>query len=387
MSKVILFSTRFLEQNNKLFCKDNYDLLDCQSPKYIKFFLSSDLPLEIIQYFNNLYCKEFFCKYKDEKDNPIVLNDNNYVELGKKLWGRIPGEFDKDDWDGFFSDLGKLSKLYGIEIHKGEDSNNELVIKDRTIEGNEEHLHEYIKKIEDAPFNNGIALNTDFGGAIDKKSIDRRFKIYKLRQGGLNDIQAFGVWCLSEKSKDLEWYEALYEELKIQMTNDKENKTQEGIDFGSVDDILFFLHDGDIGEQKPFAVKHYKEGKDKFNFLDDGKSLSVAIFQHSLSSIATILSNSNINDAIKAAIVEMEKGGQKACLYGLSDFLALYTGKADDENLKNKLDGAKKIFKVDEKDVFFLRNCYQLSNAEKKEDIFYEANHEINEMIKKIQNQ
>lgn len=372
MSKAILFSTRFLEQKNKLFCNDNYNLLDCQSPEYIKFCLSSNLPLVLIQYFNNLYCKEFFGKYKDEKDNPTVLNDNNYVELGEKLWGRIPGEFDKDDWDGFFSDLGKMPKLYEIDIEN-------LDINDRIIDGNEEHLHEYIKKIENAPFNNGEALNTDFGSAIDKKSIDRRFKIYKLRQGGENDIQAFGVWCLKEPVGEIEWYTALYKEIKAQM----------GDGFDSVSEILYFLHDGDIGEEKPFDVKYYKVDKETFNFLDDGKSLSVAIFQHSLSSIASILSNTDINSAIKAAMTEMEKGGQKAYLYKLSDFLASYKGKADDTELKKLLDDAKELFAKDKEnkdDGTFLKSCYQLSNCEKKEDAFYAANLEINEMLRKLQN-
>lgn len=340
MSKVILFSTRFLEQNNKLFCKENYDLSDCQSPEYIQFFLSSDLPLELINYFNNLYCEEFFGKYKDEKDNPIVLNDNNYVELGKKLWGRIPGEFDIDDWDGFFSDLGKISKLYGIEIHKGEDSNDELVIKDRTIEENEEHLHEYIKKIENAPFNNGVALNTDFGGAIDKKSIDRRFKIYRLIQKDNSNVQAFGVWCLSNKSKDVEWYEALYKEIKAQINAQKVN------DFDPVDDILFFLHDGDIGKQTPFAVEHYKENKEFFGFLDEGKTLSVAIFQHSLSEIAAVLSNSDTESAIKKAIEEMEKGGKRAFLNKLSDYVA-YWHDGGKENYIKAVENGKKKFEID----------------------------------------
>lgn len=372
MSKAILFSTRFLEQKNKLFCNDNYNLLDCQSPEYIKFCLSSNLPLVLIQYFNNLYCKEFFGKYKDEKDNPTVLNDNNYVELGEKLWGRIPGEFDKDDWDGFFSDLGKMPKLYEIDIEN-------LDINDRIIDGNEEHLHEYIKKIENAPFNNGEALNTDFGSAIDKKSIDRRFKIYKLRQGGENDIQAFGVWCLKEPVGEIEWYTALYKEIKTQM----------GDGFDSVSEILYFLHDGDIGEEKPFDVKYYKVDKETFDFLDDGKSLSVAIFQHSLSSIASILSNTDINSAIKAAMTEMEKGGQKACLYKLSDYLASYKGKADDTKLKELLDDAQKLFAKENEnndDEAFLKSCYQLSNSEEKEDMFYDANHDINELLRKLHN-
>lgn len=367
---VVLFSTRFLEQEDKLFCDANSVPFVCKSSKYLKFFLDKKTD-NLIRYFNKLHYHDFFGKYKDGNGNPFIIGNENGKEIGEKLWGKIPEvKYEqRRKWNEFFSDLDKMDYLFEIVI------NSEAKFTFFRTESDEQRLFIEIIKHEGSVLNKDISLNTDFGGSADKKTIDRRFKIYKLRQGGLNDIQAFGVWCLSEKSKDLEWYEALYEELKIQMTNDKENKTQEGIDFGSVGDILFFLHDGDIGEQKPFAVKHYKERKDKFNFLDDGKSLSVAIFQHSLSSIATVLSTPKIDEAIHAALNEMEKGGKLAFLNELSDYVA-YWHDGGKENYIKDVENGKLKFEIDslipKEDVE--------SNSKSVKDVFCEAKRLIDEL-------
>lgn len=375
--KVILFSTRFLETENKLFCEDNIASIDyCCSPDYLKFFLSNDLPSEIVQYFNRLYYKSFFSQYKDEDGKSIINVVDNSKEIREKLWKKIPEvEYSKPLWMSFFSDLDKKEKLFEITVNK---EKAKFEFKDKDVDA--KSLLKIIQDNEGSIHNQDVILNTDFGGATNKQTIDRRFKIYRLKGCNAGNIQAvYGVWCLKEKREEEKWYKALYEELKNQMKDD----------FKLVTEILYFLHDGDIGEKKPFDVKYYKVDKETFDFLDDGKSLSVAIFQHSLSSIASILSNTDINSAIKAAMTEMEKGGQKACLYKLSDYLASYKGKADDTKLKELLDDAQKLFAKENEnndDEAFLKSCYQLSNSEEKEDMFYDANHDINELLRKLHN-
>ena len=375
--KVILFSTRFIETKDKLFCENNIDSREyCCSQEYLKFFLSDNLPSEIVQYFNRLYYKSFFSQYKDEDGKSIINVEDNSKEIQEKLEGKIPEvNYSKVQWANFFSDLDKKEKLFEISVNK---EKAKFELKDKDVDA--KSLLKIIQDNKGTIYNQDVVLNTDFGGATDKQTIDRRFKIYRLKGCNAGNIQAvYGVWCLKEKREEEKWYKALYEELKNQMKND----------FKLVTEILYFLHDGDIGEKKPFDVKYYKEDKKTFSFLDENKTISVAIFQHSLSSIASILSNTNINSAIKAAMTEMEKGGQKACLYKLSDYLASYKGKADDTKLKELLDDAQKLFAKENEnndDEAFLKSCYQLSNSEEKEDVFYDANHDINELLRKLHN-
>ena len=376
--RVILFSTRFVEKKDALFSEGNIDSSNyCCSLEYLKFFLSPNLPPEIVQYFNRLYYKDFFSQYKDENGKSLINTEDTSKEIRDKLWGKIPEvNYSKPLWISFFSELDRKKNMFEITVNKEKCKFD--TDKDRNIDS--ESLLKMIKNNEGSFHNRDVVLNTDFGGASDKQTIDRRFKIYRLKDCNAENVQAvYGVWCLKEKSEEGKWFKGLYEELKTQM----------GDDFDSVSEILYFLHDGDIGEKKPFDVKYYKVDKETFDFLDDGKSLSVAIFQHSLSSIASILSNTDINSAIKAAMTEMEKGGQKACLYKLSDYLASYKGKADDIKLKELLDDAQKLFAKENKnndDEAFLKSCYQLSNSEKKEDVFYDANHDINELLRKLHN-
>lgn len=310
--KVILFSTRFLEAEDKLFCDDNIDSREyCCSQEYLKFFLSDDLPSEIVQYFNRLYYKSFFSQYKDEDGKSIINVEDNSKEIQEKLEGKIPEvKYLKPLWISFFSDLDKKEKLFEITVNK---EKAKFEFKDKDVDA--ESLLKIIQDNEGSIHNQNVVLNSDFGGSTDKQSIDRRFKIYRLKGCNAGNVQAiYGIWCLRENCEEDKWYKALYEELKAQM------KTE----FDSVAEILYFLHDGDIGEKKPFEVKHYKENNETFGFLNQDESLSVVIYQHSLSSIATVLSTPNIDSAIKNALEEMEKGGRRAFLNELSDAVACW---------------------------------------------------------------
>lgn len=331
--RVILFSTRFIEKKDALFNEDNIDPSYCCSPEYLNFFLSANLPPEIVQYFNRLYYKDFFSQYKDENGKSLINTEDNSKEIRDKLWGKIPEvNFTKPLWISFFSDLDKKERLFEITVNK-EKCKFEFTDKDVDAKS----LLKIIQDNEGSIHNQEAVLNTDFGGASDKQTIERRFKIYRLKDCNAGNVQAvYGVWCLKEKSEEEKWYKALYEELKTQMEDD----------FKSVTEILYFLHDGDIGEKKPFDVKHYREDKKTFSFLDENKTISVAIFQHSLSDIATILSNSDTESAIKKAIEEMEKGGKRAFLNKLSDYVA-YWHDGGKENYIKAVENGKKKFEID----------------------------------------
>lgn len=354
--KVILFSTRFLETEDKLFCEDNIDSPEyCCSPEYLKYFLSDNLPSEIVQYFNRLYYKSFFSHYKDEDGKSIINVEDNSKEIREKLWGNIPEvKYSKPLWMSFFSDLDKEEKLFEIVVNK-ERAKFELKDKEVDVKG----LLKLIQDFEDTVHNRNIIFNTDFGESADKRTIDRRFKIYKLRETE-NKPEVYGVWCLRDASNGADWYQALYKELEAQM----------GDDFKSVTDIMYFLHDGDIGEKKPFEIKHYKEGKKTFGFLDEKKSLSVAIFQHSLSSIATVLSTTNIDIAIEKAIKEMEKGGKRTFLNNLSDYIAYWPSGGKEKYMKDVME---------EREKYGLNTLLSGEN-DKVEDVYKEVKSQIDNL-------
>lgn len=357
--KVIIFSTRFLETEDKLFCEDNIDSLEyCCSPEYLKFFLSDDLPSEIVQYFNRLYYKSFFSQYKDEDGKSIINVEDNSKEIQEKLEGKIPEvKYSKPLWISLFSDLDKKEKLIEITVNK---EKAKFEFKDKDVDA--ESLLKIIQDNEGSIHNQNVVLNTDFGGATDKQTIDRRFKIYRLKGCNADNVKAvYGVWCLREKSEQKEWYKALYEELKAQMRDD----------FKSVTDILYFLHDGDIGEKKPFDVKHYKEDKETFGFLDNEKTLSVAIFQHSLSDIATVLSTINIDSAIKKALEEMEeKGGKRAFLNNLSDYVAYWPSGGKEKYMKDVMEKREK----------YGLNTLLSGENDKVEDVYKEVKSQIDNL-------
>lgn len=351
--KVILFSTRFIEKERSLFCLNNIQepISYCLSQAYEKYFICKDLPENIIHYFNKLNFIKFFGGFTQIHDN------NNIEDISQILWPIFIdkyGNIDKDDWEGFFSDLEKIDKLSELSIDESEDPPFILKIKEKIVENNEESLLSVIKDNEKTNNNKDVVLNTDFGGSVDKRTIDRRFKIYELKTDNINNINAYGVWCLGKPSNETQWYKALYEELKTQMA-------QKGNDFDEVKEVLFFLHDGDIGDKVPFKVNHYKATNDTFGFLDKEITLSVAIFQHSLSPIATALSNPDIDEALKSVQEAMEKGGKLAFLNELSDNVTCWHDGGDKlfaENFKSQniyLKNEERITEEDQKSVENLR--------------------------------
>jgi len=332
--KIILFSTRFLENEDYLFSRGNYydddknNDKNIKSSEFKKYFLSKDTLLSIgvnidtINYFNRIICFNFFKQYKDEKNKPLISIEDSYHTIREKIRGNIPQEQRKSLVDIIRKfDKNPENKFLAIKICEGkfcvEEANDEEI----------ESCYDGILKLEGQSINKDVILNTDFGKAIDKRTIDRRFKIYKLRTGNSKDYSnysVYAVWCLSVGSskKAESWYKALYEELKSQLGNE----------FDEVDEILYFLHDGDIDAKKPFDVISYKESI--FSFLDKEKKLSIAIFDHSNSPLAKALRTHDVDKAIKMAEDAMESGGKRGFLNKLSDCISRWTVGGNKEYIK-----------------------------------------------------
>lgn len=337
--KIILFSTRFLEDNDYLFCGENYDPQNIKSDEYINFFLSVEsLPGEIKGYFNHINCYESLRDYKDAHGNPLMAIDDRFdetqrQEIQKKLVEFVSSDDEEDTLADYVDDVF-------LNTEEGEYKSIKLIGGQRQeeVEKKSEDLYKRIIEYEGKSINKDVILNTDFGKAVDKRTIDRRFKIYKLKtekSKKFPNIPVYAVWCLSVGKKETaeDWYKALYKELKFQLGDDE---------FGKIDEILYFLHDGDIDAKKPFDVIKYKETNAEFSFLDENKRLSVAIFDHSNSLVARSLRTSDIDEAIGIAMAAMESGGKRAFLYKLSDCIARWTetGKEEykKETTKDKLD-------------------------------------------------
>ncbi len=326
--KIVLFSTRFLENEDYLFCEGNYDSKNIESGEYINLFLPVEsLSEEIKRYFNHINCYESLKDYKDAHGNPLMTIDDRFddtqrQEIQKKLIDLVLSQDEEntlaDYVEEVFQNIEK-GKYKSIKLNRGQRQEDD----EKSID-----LCKKIIKYEGQSINNGVILNTDFGKAIDKRTIDRRFKIYKLRTENsklYSNTSVYAVWCLSAGSSDKaeSWYKALYEELKSQLGQEEFNK---------VDEILYFLHDGDIDAKKPFDVISYKESN--FSFLENENKLSIAIFDHSNSQIAKALRTYDIDEAIGIAIDAMESGGKRAFLNKLSDCISRWTVGGKEEYIK-----------------------------------------------------
>lgn len=332
--KVLLFTTRFLESDDVLFNTDNIlKPVYCKSPEYINYFISDSLPTEIVKYLNKLYYLDFFNQNFTDKNGLPISKEDDWDIIKEKIRYKFENTYTDDDFvdfDVFFSDLNNRESLSTISF-----IDSKFDLKKRDVKGNEKCLLNEIKMNEGSPYNEGLTLNTDFGGICeDKKTIDRRFKIYKLNTNAngvekFKDVPVFGVWCLGKPDNETAWYNALYQEIKSQMGDDFKNDLE----------LLFFLHDGDVGERIPFKVIHYKDNKDKFDFLIDDQTLSVSIFQHSLSPIADALSTTDIDKALEKAEETMIKGGIISFLDELSDYVAYWQYGGKEEYIKVVGDG------------------------------------------------
>ena len=321
--KIILFSTRFIEREGMLFNENNKGEY-CKSEGFLKFFLGEkpeDIPESLVKYLNRNKLVHFFIEFckthnlHNSDDTPLVNENDDIDIINDKLWGKfekvIPGGYKK--WKAFFQKFKTSKKLLIIN-----ESNDGFPFKIDEIKDIQfqDVLKEIVKNAATKKDDIKYILNTDFREAKEEqRTLDRRFKIYKLETKENDDTIAFGVWCLKDCTKDkYAWYKALYSEIEKQLKEE----------FKKVRDVYFFLHDEDISPSTTFEVVDYeRENKEKgFDFLGEGKKLSVAVFQHSLDPIAKLLSQRDIDKALAQSIEEMKDGAILGKLYALSDILA-----------------------------------------------------------------
>ena len=344
-NKVILFSTRFLENEDCLFSKGNYDCKYIESEEFQKYFLSKEAIGEntgVIDYFNRIKFYDFFVKFKDEENNPLINIDDSYNEIKETIMNIAPQNEIKSliDITKKFKDNSEKEILTVSEESCKKDASDKKILCAKLASDEDiKKCYDRIKEFEGKSINNDVTLNTDFGKAIEKRTIDRRFKIYKLKTENskqLSNISVYAIWCLSKGSstKAESWYKALYEELKSQL----------GQEFNGVGEIQYFLHDGDIDAKKPFDVISYKETNTSFSFLDENKKLSIAIFDHSNSQVAKALRTSDIDEAVKMVEDAMKKGGALHFLYELSDCISRWTQDGKKEYIEKTTDIILKKF-------------------------------------------
>ena len=144
------------------------------------------------------------------------------------------------------------------------------------------------------------------------------------------------------------------------------------------------LHDNDIEKWKETPFKTVFANRSYGNSSVDR---SLAVFQHSNNCFLNIVNyGGGAKKIVEHAEAVIVNDWYVYYLRDLSSFLSSYTGNADDKDFLDKLEQVKKIFKK-EQDKDFLRNCYLLTNADNKVEQVYDANLEINEMIKELRNQ
>lgn len=224
------------------------------------------------------------------------------------------------------------------------------------------------------------AINID--KEIGSATIQDRISFYKILSEVDNDVQytIYAVWPLGTRDTQREgkdgkalprWIDRLAQDFTKNAPPDEDFKK---------DEILLLLHDNDI--------KELKETPFKTDFANQSYSCvnrSLAVFQHSNNYFLNIINQEGGAKTIfETAMKYIVNDWYVYYLKDLSNFLASYTGSANDSDLKSKLNDIKSnIFKKDN-DSDFLKKCYLLTTEKDKSKIFYDANFEINKMIREL---
>ena len=397
---VYLFSTRFIEKDDKLFSTNNIETFYCLSDDYKKFFLEN-LSQESILVFNKLCYLKFFrelCINKelcDDLGNTLITFDDSINTIKEKLAYKYKlknGQSIKEKsadmstdrrfkrkWSSFFTALQENSRLYSINIIPESEEDIPFEIKTREKSSFEILFQEVLDSVN-VGTNAQVILNTDFREtAPEKRTIDRRFKIYKLKTEKESNVLAYAIWCLRDPcSNPVDWYRVLYEEIKCQLGEEI---------FKQVGEINLILHDGDIEPHTTFEVREY--GKTRADFessgfvIDDQVKLNVCLFQHSLDPIADALSKNDIIAGLDDTHKAIMYGGELGILHGLSDCIAKWHEIKEQERfqiLKEKL----KNFLMNYKDGRWAERYSFLDEMDESMPPISELNTKINEQIAAI---
>ena len=333
----VLFTTRFLERNGKLF--DAESIVECNksfesNETYCDFFLGEETRDELKEFVCDEYYKDSLCSFFNRND----LRDKNLDDIIKVL----------GETDSIYNDaLNEIKKNRCKIILKDGKTQikhifpKRLVFKNNTISllnesPKKNELVKYIKscKIESLK---KLRINIDCQEDYDDL-LSFRFKLYKLNMA--NNIVAYAVWPLSRPCNNEEmqkkWYKALYTEI----INDNLDEKGES----EIEEVNLFLHDADIKPSTPFTVLKINA---EYDFVKQGGvPLNIALFQHN-DKIGGILKTVPDNDEEKKKLLEsannkIENVRKLSFLNELSDFVA-YWHDGGMDSYKNKILEAEKI--------------------------------------------
>lgn len=325
--KAVLFTTRFLETNGRLFNTNSVDTCDhsFESNKaYCDFFLGKETRDELKKFICDEYYKDSLCSFWDEYDWRDKSLDDIMEAISEKdsAYDNVLGEIDESRCISTYVEEReqktylfpkKLAFQNNILSLNGELPKNELV--------------KYIKSCKNKSLKK-LRINIDCPNDYDDL-LTLRFKLYKLKLPN-NNIVAYAVWPLArpcdDKQMQIKWYEALYTEI-INDNLDDEGKSK-------IEEVNLFLHDADIKPSTPFTVW---EKNAKYPFVKQDAPLNIALFQHSNDPIATILSKSleEGEKVIEMALQLMHNAKYGAIVYDIltemDDILAIWHSCSDDK--------------------------------------------------------
>lgn len=293
----------------------------------------------------------------------------------------------QNEIETFYKDINGIMNLLPAE---GGEEENRQDIGFLNIEMKYDDIEKYLEYDAiniDKEVGYSSSSNSDLGANSRKLTIRDRISFYKILSEEYNDEKyiIYAVWPLGHRDKPRISKEGntlpCWEDC---LTDDFVVNTDSQSDDSNKDKVLLLLHDNDIEKWKETPFKTVFANRSYGNSSVDR---SLAVFQHSNNCFLNIVNyGGGAKKIVEHAEAVIVNDWYVYYLRDLSSFLSSYTGNADDKDFLDKLEQVKKIFKK-EQDKDFLRNCYLLTNADNKVEQVYDANLEINEMIKELRNQ
>lgn len=290
----------------------------------------------------------------------------------------------------FIKEINELIALFPQkqEEEKGEKQESHFLKVEMTYEDIEKYLeYDAINIDKEIGFKIPFRQSADESGNScrnnTKLTLRDRISFYEILSENDNNVEysIYAIWPLGNRdiprnSKDRKplptWIDRLSDDFII-------DKDPQQTDDSNKSEIILLLHDNDLERLKETPFK-----TDFANQTYKGINRSLAVFQHSNNFFLNIINQEGgAKKTIEHAESVIINDWYVYYLKDLSDFLSTYTGEASNTELVVKLDKTKKLFKKDD-DNDFLRNCYLLAKEDNKAKRIYDANSEINELIREL---
>lgn len=360
--KVILFSTRFLENDATLFNEcTTVEGAFCENDAYCEFFLNDNANVDLKKY---LYDEYVIPHLKACFPNDIGSEVDTFQAALEPLISKYPSSLYntiREERRNGYPHVFNINK-YQLQENGDNTDDEKYVPKKDLLRYILSCTKEDIKKIR-----------LDIDCNLSSYDITWRFKLYKLQLPEDCGYSAYAVWSLNEQisHNEFKWYEALCNEI---LNQEKGNE---------IEGIYLFLHDKDI-TSSTFNVRHSnitnKDENGLFSYLQDDIKLNVALFQHN-DLIGKVLSSNpkNIKERIELLEVSCKevvvRGGKLAFLNELSDYVAYWHDGGKENYIKNVETGRLKFGMtslIPPQDV--------IENNKSVNDVFYEVKQLIDKL-------